>query len=456
MLMALSAMVSILVIRQVLLLRQEKRIENSLAQEVKEFQKVVNGKNPTTGKPFGDDIIAIFDKYLSRNFPDDNEYFITLLNGKFYKSDPTVVPESLYSNSKLLKYWAQLTQTQQEKQVTSSGNLIYYLAEPVIKGKSRGVMVVVYSTAVENQDVNEAITIIMQVNFAVLIAASLLAWIVAGQVLFPLRLLTETAHLISESDLKRRIPVTGSDEISELTITFNEMLERLEVAFSSQRDFINDASHELRTPITIIRGHLELLGDDLQERRETIELVTDELDRMNRFVDDLLLLAKAEQPDFLNLETVEIAALTEELYIKAKALADRDWRLEVKAWGRIVADRQRLTQAIMNLAVNATQHTQEKDVIVIGSLLTKNQVHLWVRDTGKGINPKDQKRIFQRFARGSSGRRSDGAGLGLAIVKAIAIAHGGTVRLFSRPMGGSTFTLVLPIEPPQEELLLHE
>ncbi len=445
--MALSAIVSILIIRQVLLIRQEQRIEKALIQ--------AQETNPATGKPFGDDVISIFDKYLSRNVPDDNESFIALLNGRFYKSDPTVVPDSIYSDAELLKYWARLKQPKQDKQITPSGILVYYLAQPIIKGKNHGVMVIVYSTNVENQEINKVVIIIIQVTFVVLITTSLLAWVIAGKVLYPLHLLTETACLISESDFRRRIPVQGSDEIAELTMTFNAMVERLEVAFSSQREFINDASHELRTPITIIRGHLELLGDDPQERRETIELVTDELDRMNRFVDDLLLLAKAQQPDFLNLETVEISSLTEELYAKAKALAVRDWRLEAKATGRIVADRQRLTQAMMNLAVNATQHTQEEDVIALGSSLKKGRVRLWVRDSGEGINSSDQKRIFQRFARGCKGRSSDGAGLGLAIVKAIALAHGGTVKLFSREMGGSTFTLVLPLEPPQE-VLLHE
>ena len=112
-------------------------------------------------------------------------------------------------------------------------------------------------------------------------------------------MLADTARSISETDLTRRIPVSGRDEIAELARTFNAMLDRLEAAFATQRAFVSDASHELRTPITIVRGHLELLGDDPQERRETIALVTDELDRMSRFVDDLLLLAKAERDDFL-------------------------------------------------------------------------------------------------------------------------------------------------------------
>ncbi|OKH40227.1 two-component sensor histidine kinase [[Phormidium ambiguum] IAM M-71] len=445
-LMACSAIVCILLIRHVMLVRLEQRIEKSLLQEIKEFQRVVEGTNPSTGKPFGNDVIAIFDKYVSRNVPDDNEYFIALLNDRFYKSDPKILPNSLQPDSKLLKKLAKLTQQKQGKTETSTGTLIY-LAQPLLKGKTRGVMVIVYSTGVEHQQIDEATVVAIQVTLAVLTVASILAWIVAGRVLTPLRLLTETAHSITESDLTRRIPVKGSDELAELTMTFNQMLDRLQAAFASQQDFINDASHELRTPITIVRGHLELLGDDPEERRETIKLVTGELDRMNRFVDDLLLLAKAEQPDFLNLETVEVGGLTEELYAKAKALAARDWHLERKGKGRIIADRQRITQAIMELARNATQHTQENDTIVLGSLVANGKARFWVRDTGVGIAEADQPRIFERFARvADSPRCSSGAGLGLSIVRAIAIAHGGWVELLSKPGAGSTFTLVIPVE----------
>lgn len=180
--------------------------------------------------------------------------------------------------------------------------------------------------------------------------------------------------------------------------------------------------------------------------------MTDELDRMNRFVTDLLLLAKAEQPDFLTLESVELNSLTEELYNKAKALAVRQWRLDATGMGQIVVDRQRLTQAIINLAENATQHTQPEDVIAIGSALAEGQVRMWVRDTGAGILLQDQERIFQRFARSiNRQRQSEGAGLGLSIVLAIAQAHGGRVELQSRVNLGSTFTLVLPRKPPQEK-----
>lgn len=448
-LVAFSTVVSLVAIRQILLVRLEKQIESSLVQEVEEFRRLVKGRNPKTGRPFGDDVAAIFDVFLARNVPNDDEFLLALMNGRLYKSSPTALPDSLHPDS-VVNRWAQLTQPEWGEMATPAG-IILYLAEPVrLRGKTCGVFVVAHPPASDYEEVNQTIVIVgvVEAIMAVIALTSSLAWLAAGRILTRLRLLTETARSISESDLTQRIPVRGIDEITELTVTFNEMLERLQAAFSSQRDFINDAGHELRTPITIIRGHLELLGDDPQERRETVELVIDELDRMSRFVNDLLLLAKAEQPNFLNLETVELGSLTEELYAKAKALAFRDWHLEAKALGRIVADRQRVTQAIVNLAQNATQHTTDGDVIALGSSLTDSDARLWVCDTGEGIALADQKRIFERFARGSSGRRrrSEGAGLGLAIVRAIAEAHGGRVELISRPGGGSTFTIVIPLE----------
>jgi signal transduction histidine kinase len=313
---------------------------------------------------------------------------------------------------------------------------------------TRGVFVVAASLSSERAQVEDAVRLAALVLLSVLLIASALAWVVAGRVLAPLRLLAGTARSIGESDLTQRIPVSGRDEIADLARTFNAMLDRLEAAFGTQRAFVSDASHELRTPITIVRGHLELLGEDPDERRETIALVMDELDRMSRFVDDLLLLARADRDDFLRLAGVELGALTDELYDKAVALGQRDWRLEGRGEALLHADRQRLTQAVMGLAQNAVQHTAPGDAIWLGSDTGRREIRLWVRDSGPGVAPEDQGRIFERFARASaSRRRSEGAGLGLAIVRAIAAAHGGRVALSSRPGAGATFTLVLPRDP---------
>lgn len=459
-LMLCSTVASILTIRQLLFIRVEERVTKSLVQEVQEFRGLVGGLNPTTGQPFGDDVAAIFKVFLGRNVPADDEFFVTLLDGKFYRSSPRALPDPIRPDSSFVKYWAQLKEREQGEKLTSAGTMIYIVEPVIIKEHTRGVVAIATFTQGERDEMDEAVVVVSWVVIIILSVASVLAWVVAGRVLAPLRLLSDASRSITESDLTQRIPVQGSDEIAELTTTFNEMLDRLQAAFTSQRNFIDDASHELQTPITIVQGHLEMLGNYPDERREnlrqTLAIVNDELERMSRFVDDLLLLAKAEQPDFLMLETVEVGSLTEKLYAKARALAPRNWHIETKTSVNIVADRQRLTQAMMNLAQNATQHTKEGDVITLGSELSGTKVRLWIRDSGQGISLADQKRIFERFARGSNGRRrSKGAGLGLSIVRTIAQAHGGRVELFSRPGGGSTFTIVIPIEPP-EEVLSHE
>ncbi|WP_460202493.1 sensor histidine kinase [Scytonema sp. NUACC21] len=394
-----------------------------------------------------------FSIFLFNQLTEDDSYLIAFVNGKFYKSSPRGRPKPvLAKDSELMQHWAKLTHSEQgEKQVSDSSiNSIIYIAEPVkINGATVGVFVVAHTTAGERREVLEAITVIVQVSSVVMLVALVLAWVASGRVLAPLRLFVATTRSIGECDLEKRISVQGKGEIAELATTFNEMMDRLQAAFMSQRNFINDAGHELRTPITIIRGHLELMEDDPQEMQETRILLLDELDRMSRFVEDLILLARAEQADFLQLERVDVTSITEELFAKAKALGNRTWLLDATATGQIIVDRQRLTQAVMNLAQNAVQYTKNADIIAIGSVIARGKVHFWVRDTGEGIAFSDQQRIFERFARAAnSRRRSEGAGLGLSIVKAIAEAHFGEVKLHSQPRKGAIFTIVLPIEPP--------
>lgn len=452
-LLAFSTLVALLATRPLLFARVEERVEGSLVQEREEFQQLAKELNSLPDELSEEEVEEFFDVLLSRNIPDDDEFLLTLANGEFYKSSPSALPEGLNQDSDLVNHLAQLTQPEQGKKILPDDTILY-LAEPLrFGGEVRGVFVVVHLTTGEREEVNEAFVTILEAAMAGWVMASVLAWFAAGNVLAPLRSFTETARSISESDLSQRIPVQGSGEIAELATTFNEMMDRLQSAFASQRNFINDAGHELRTPITIIRGHLELMDDDPEEQQETLALVFDEIDRMSRFVNDLILLAKAERPDFLQLETVDVGSLTETLYAKARTLADRDWHLDTQGTGQIVADRQRITQAIVNLAQNATQHTTQGNQISLGSAINKGKVRFWVRDTGEGIAPADQQRIFKRFARAAnSRRRSEGAGLGLAIVQAIAEAHGGCVELFSQPGIGSKFTIVLPVEPPQEVL----
>jgi signal transduction histidine kinase len=326
-------------------------------------------------------------------------------------------------------------------------NPIFYFVEPVkTNGTLLGTLVIAHS-AEEHAEILEAVGVIVQVALVVLLVALLLVWFAAGRILQPLRALAITAQSISGTDLTQRIPVQGKGELAKLAATFNEMMDRLESVFISQRNFVNDAGHELRTPITIIRGHLELMGSNPDNQQATLAVVMNELDRMSGFVEDLILLAKAERPNFLQLETVDAAAITQEIFDRAQVLARRNWQLEAVAKGKIVVDRQRIIQAIMHLVYNATQHTGTTDAILIGSKICKGNVHFWVQDSGEGIALENQQRIFDRFARVSNRHRSsERAGLGLSVVKTITEAHSGQVTLHSQVSVGSTFTIVLPLE----------
>jgi len=428
--------------RAVLLEGLEQDIQSALEQEREEMETLAGGRNPLTGEPFAGDVGAIFDTFLSRNVPEEGEVYIAFVDGAPYKTTPA--PLRLDAIPELVDRWGSLTVGEGGKIDTETGP-VHYLAVPLrFEGETSGVFVIANFSAGERAEIARAVRVEAVVSALVLLVVTLIAWFVAGRLLRPVRNLTETAEGISENDLTRRIPVEGEDEISRLASTFNEMLDRLETAFTAQRTFIDDAGHELRTPITIIRGHLDVMSDDPEDRAETMALVSDELDRMARIVDDLLLLAKAEQPDFLNVQAVELADLTTEIAVKARALGDRAWQVDACADGVVRADPQRVTQAVLNLARNSVEHTTIGAEIGIGSEWVDGGVRLWVRDTGIGVDDNEKERIFERFARGRFGRRSEGAGLGLAIVTTIAEAHGGQVALDSAPGEGATFSIIFP------------
>jgi two-component system, OmpR family, sensor kinase len=450
-LLLFSTAVGTIVLREVLLARAGERVDDALVQETREFGRLAeDGRNPETGEPFGTDVGAIFDVFLDRNVPAEAETFYTFVDGEAY--DERFAPSVKEQRLEEIDDLAGTTTGRRGEFELEDETRFRYVAVPVTDstGATRGVFAVAIDLSDELSEVNEALQIAVGVNVGVLILASMLAWVIAGRVLQPLRLLRDTARSISESDLTQRIPVEGDDELADLARTFNEMLDRLEEAFASQKSFISDAGHELRTPITIIRGHLDVMGDDPDERRETLDLVRDELDRMSRLVNDLLLLAKATRPDFLQPETVDLNDLTRELFAKASALAQRDWRLSTVGNGRIVADRQRVTQAVMNLSQNAVTHTLSGDAVELGSELRNGRVRLWVKDTGPGVPSHEQARIFERFVRLDHAPAGEGAGLGLAITRAVAEAHGGRVEVDSRPGAGARFTVIIPTEPPQE------
>ena len=451
-LLAVATFGAIFVAREALAGRLDERIDSELVQESRELRQLASGNDPQTGEPFADRVRRIFEVYLARNVPSRNEVLLTFADGEpFLRSSGRPGRYRLDLDPDLVARWSSIERTDRGGVDTPDGR-VEYLAVPLLGGgETHGVFVAAIFRDRESSEVDDALRVVAGVGLAMLLVGSVLAWLLADRVLRPVTAVTKAARTISSGDLSRRIPVSGHDEIAVLASTFNDMLARLQTAFETQRRFVDDAGHELRTPLTIVRGHLELLEDDPAERRATLELVLDELDRMARLVNDMLTLAKWERPDFLSTEPVDVGVLTDDVLAKAQALGDRSWLVDARATGTMVADRQRVTQALVQLAQNAVQHTKEGDEIGVGTFVGDGEARLWVRDTGPGIPFEEQERVFARFYRTSARRGADGAGLGLSIVQAIAGAHGGRLELASVPGSGATFTVVLPVGGPDME-----
>lgn len=279
--------------------------------------------------------------------------------------------------------------------------------------------------------------------------ATLLALAFLRRALRPLARFSREVEAVEDSgDLTRRVDHDGPlDEVGCLAETFNRMLASLEDAFRSQRRFVSDASHELRTPLTVARGQLELLAQDLQsaDARGSLAVAVDEIDRMGRIVDDLLLLARLDEGLPLKRESVEVELVLEEARLRATVATRRHVTVEAERGLCALADHDRLLQVLTNLVTNAIEHTGDDADITLSSRRTGGQVVMEVHDTGPGIAPQDLAHVFERFYRGGT-RDADvgGAGLGLAIAASLTRAMDGEIDVQSRPGAGTTFIVSLP------------
>jgi signal transduction histidine kinase len=295
----------------------------------------------------------------------------------------------------------------------------------------------------------------------VLFVASLgVGWMIAGRVLRPIGRITSVARDIQATDLSRRIELPGpEDELKQLADTFDAMLARLDAAFAAQRQFVADASHELRNPLAIIRTNVDVAladpdasPDDL---RQTITVVKRAGDRMTLLVDDLLALARRQQPTPEH-EPVDLGAVvaeaSEDFVVPAEArgvVLDRAIAEGVVVTG----DREALKRVVANLLHNAVRLAPAGSRIRLATGSERERAWIAVADEGPGISPEDQAHVFDRFWRADKARaRADGGtGLGLAIVRQIVESHGGEVRLHSKVGVGSSFVVWLPIARPAVE-----
>ena len=424
--------------------RIDRSIESSLTQEIGEFRTLQQTEpDPRTQQPFtsADRVLEVF---LERNLPDAHEQLFAFpSSGK-----PTVQGDAdpvLQRSAEFPALVASLATDGGSRTLHLGGREYRVAVQPVTAGAERGSFVVVHDVSGSRADLHELMTTYALLAAVSVIAIAGLASWSAGRLLRPVRRLRDTAQGISDGDLGGRLEVTGHDDLSDLQRTFNDMLDRLEAAFVTQRQLLDDAGHELRTPLTVLRGHLEVLDmDDPVDVAETRALLLDEIDRMTRLVNDLLMLAKAQRPDFVRPAPADAEALTHGAIARARALADRRWVVDGVTRTSVTLDGQRITQALLQLSANAARHTRPGDEIGIGSRLHDGRIEFWVRDTGPGVDPALADDIFQRFTRGDDS--DEGFGLGLSIVSAIADAHHGDVALDATTAdAGATFRIRLPL-----------
>jgi len=297
---------------------------------------------------------------------------------------------------------------------------------------------------------------------AVLVAAGSLAavfvllWFVTTRSLRPVSAMTRKASQITATNLRERLPRAGTaDELDELARVLNDMLDRLGASMRQMEQFSSDAAHQLRTPLTRIRGELDLiLRSDLSDPpRSQLERIQEELERLSRVCGRLLLLARLDQQAgnaSLFDERVDLEQVVCELIEQMAPLAqDRGVELRRGATStvRVRGSRPLIVEALLNLLDNAIRATPVGGSVAVSLDANGDGVRLSVEDSGPGVPPEERQRIFQRFyriPRTSAGAADDGSGLGLAIVWGIAQAHGGHVELVEAPRGGSVFRVVLP------------
>lgn len=288
-------------------------------------------------------------------------------------------------------------------------------------------------------------------------------WFLAARSLKPVDDITRAARAITAQNLDRRIQYTGvDDELGRLVATFNDMISRLQLSFSQVQQFSSDASHELRTPLTIMRGELELA---LRSRKKTPDVyrqilssALEETIRMTTIVDNLLTLAKADMGNTkITMQDVWLRPIIQELHEDSEMLAERK-KIKVTLGSvddtLVVGDPLRLRQLFLNLIDNAIKYTPEKGNVELSLIRENGHAKVRVKDTGMGIPPEEQSKIFDRFYRVDKARSREmgGSGLGLSISKWITDIHGGIISVESEVNKGSVFTVTLPLKPKSPQL----
>ena len=413
-------------------------------------QMAGRGADPVTGRALTDPAQVVLAHLERSNLPPfDSE--LGIVDGRARWVSAQGDGASLRSDTALMDRLLALSQTDEsviETVETASGRH-RVLVVPLNDGVQRAALARAVDLGAAEAELRGTMGLYAASAVVTVALAGALSWFGVERLLRPIEELRRATDSIDERDLTTRVAVRGRDDLSALAGAVNRMLDRVQRSVETQRELLDDVGHELRTPITVVRGHLELIdAADPDDVRQTRELALDELDRMGTLVAGLLEVARSSSVDFVSPAPTDVAALTAQVLDKARALGPRDWILGSSAEVTAALDATRITEAWLELATNAVKYSAPGSPIRLGSLVAGDELLLRVEDRGIGIAPEDLPTIRRRLARApQAAAMAPGTGLGLSVVENIAAAHGGALDVESAPGRGSIFTLRLPLTP---------
>ncbi|AWB11009.1 Signal transduction histidine kinase [Thermodesulfobium acidiphilum] len=385
------------------------------------------------------------------------------------EKNPDLTDPELVDQAGSLELWIQIYKD--NKLVSKSPNL-GNIKLPFYDGPVKSILINGQEVLISGKDIGNGIFVevahpLKREKHFLAVLSGLLIFLMMGATLFamtsgyisvtntlkPLAILTRKVKEINTGKLDERILLSGpKDELYLLAQAFNEMLERLEKGFKSQQEFVAAASHDLRTPLSIIKSYNDLLKrwgkDDKKILEESIQTISIATQRMERLVNDLLFLARVESKPRINFVKVNIRELIEEIAKEAQALSQTINVTFSTCDLYVNADEDYLRRAIWALVDNAIKYNKENGEVGILSRKEGNFAVIDIIDTGIGIKEEALPRLFEKFYRVDSSRQSSGFGLGLSLSKEIIQLHGGDIKVKSKYKEGSTFSVYLPLYPP--------
>jgi len=399
-------------------------------------------------RPAGESLGVFSESYLRTHvLPDGQSMAVLLPGGSLIGS----AGSRAWLSSPDVTAWSRTPPSTGLHTQLATGDTTYLVAAVPLVERGSPIATVVAAADLEN--VHEDLGRVR--NLAIGEAAIALAAAVLGSYLMLRRLLrrvgriTETASGIAAGALDRRLnDPHDTDEVGRLAATFDVMTDKLAAAMAAQRRLLSDVSHQLRTPLTVARGHLEVLertgASDPTAVRDTVDLVVDEIDHMKALVEQLLMLGRALEPDFLTVEPVDLRSFCQDLLESARVMAARRWELSDIPDVVLQLDAAKVRGAVLNLIDNAVHATVDGDVVALAvAREADGRITLSVDDSGPGIPVERRQLVLERFARPGAAD-SEGSGLGLAIAQAVARAHGGELVIGDSPQGGCRVSMVLP------------